>query len=164
MKLLADFEYGIKLNRYKKAVLLAAVHERGPSIPPMESAYAKGYRQLIEICETNHIRLVLANYSMAVNAASDPAIIRFYEQISPAVRDDIQANMAHSEIVGRLAKENPDVCFVDTHPVMDGRHEKFIDLVHFTQGGRQHMAEIFFAGIKKPLEEDLAVVKGAKPN
>ena len=46
--------------------------------------------------------------------------------------------------------------FVDTHPSLDGFHEEFIDLVHFTQAGRNHMAEAMFERIKPMLELDLA--------
>ncbi len=45
---------------------------------------------------------------------------------------------------------------MDTHPGLDGEHEKFIDLGHLTQEGRQQLAENIFAGIKEVLEKDLA--------
>jgi hypothetical protein len=99
---------------------------------------------------------VLANYSMAVTTNSDPAVIEFYQETFPATRDAIMSNLAHSKIVQTLAQEHPEICFVDTHPALDGKHENFIDLMHFTQGGRERMAETFFAGIRKTLEADLA--------
>ena len=56
----------------------------------------------------------------------------------------------------QLAALNPDVCYVDTHPRLDGDHDKFIDLIHLIQEGRQQMAETFYSGIEKILKEDLA--------
>ncbi|MGO8677876.1 MAG: hypothetical protein ACLQVX_18660 [Limisphaerales bacterium] len=44
---------------------------------------------------------------------------------------------------------------MDTHPGLDGLHEKFIELVHFTEEGRQQMAETMFAAIRDILDEDL---------
>lgn len=164
LKLLADFEYALKLDRYKKHLMQKPSRDGPNPIHAMESDYAKAYRQLIQIARTNGIRLVLANYSMAVNARSDPELIQFFEQINPEVRNAIKANQAHTEIIGQLAKENPEVCLVDTQPTLDGRHENFIDLVHFTQPGRQHMAEMFFAAIRKTLEADLSATNNAKSN
>lgn len=162
LRLLGDLEYGLKMNRYKKTLIPKPISDRPSSIRPMESDYAKAYEKLIQITQTNGIRLVLANYSMAVTTNSDPALIQFYVQTVPAALKALRANLAHSEIVQELAKEHPEICFVDTHPNFDGRHEYFIDLIHFTQGGRQHMAETFFAGIRTTLEADLAKGGGGK--
>jgi hypothetical protein len=59
-------------------------------------------------------------------------------------------------IVRQLAQQHPEVHFVDTHPNLDGDHDKFIDLMHLTQEGRRQLAETMFAGIKELLERDLA--------
>ena len=155
LKLLADLEYGIKLSRYKKALIPHPIRDTGSSVSPMDSHYAEAYRKLIQLTETQGIQLVLANYSMAVNAPSDPALIAFYEQTSPATRLDIRANEAHSEIVRELAKEHPDICFVNTQARVDGKDENFIDLVHFTRAGDRQMAEVFFDGIRSNLEAAL---------
>ena len=122
----------------------------------MNTRYADAYRELIRITETNRIRLVLANYSMAVNAQSDSDVIEFYRHPFPAVRAQIKANEAHSTIVRTLAAENPEICFVDTHQRMDGKHPYFIDLMHFTKQGEEQMAEIFFDRIRSVLQTDLA--------
>jgi hypothetical protein len=110
---------------------------------------------LIEFARTNGIRLVLATYSMAVNERSDPAVIRFYALRFPAIHWNIQANAIHSTIVREAAQDKSGVVFVDTHPFLDGEHDKFIDLLHFTQEGRQQLAETFFAGITETLKQDL---------
>ncbi len=57
-------------------------------------------------------------------------------------------------MVEQLAAQHPEVCFVDTHPNLDGEHDKFIDLVHFDKSGEEQMAETFFAKIKPLLEKD----------
>jgi hypothetical protein len=66
------------------------------------------------------------------------------------------ANNLHSLIVSQLAAENPDICLVDTHPHLDGEHEKFIDVIHLTGEGDRQLAENMFAGIRQTLEHDLA--------
>ena len=121
----------------------------------MATSYAQLYRQLIQMAATNHIRLALATYSMAVNDRSDPALVEFYQGGYPLAPWQIQANLVHSIIVQKIAVEHPEVCFVDTHPHLDGEHDKYIDLVHFAPAGDQQLAETFFAALR-PLLEDLS--------
>lgn len=162
LKLLADFEYGLRLNRYKEQQIRRAAKKPFKAVPPMDSKYARAYERLIQIADTNHIRLVLANYSMAVNARSDPAVIDFYGSALPGVREAINANVAHTEIINELVKEHTNVCFVNTQPALDGKHQYFIDLMHFTQNGRQKMAELMFTGISNVLQNDLSAGTAAK--
>ena len=112
--------------------------------------------ELIQSAQTNGIRLVLSNFSMAVNSQSDSDVIDFYRLTFPALISQIQVNAIHSRIVNELAAQQDRVLFVDTHSNLDGSYEKFIDVIHFTQEGRQQLAENIFAGIKKTLEGDLA--------
>lgn len=155
LKFLADFEFALKLASYKRHLVQKVVPDLPVNNDPLNSEYARAYTRLINIARTNHIRLVLANFSMAVNEGSEPAIIEFYRASNPQVKSQIKANVAHTLIVQQLAAQHPEVIFVDTHPEFDGEHGKFIDLVHLTQPGRQHLAETFFTSIKKTLEEDL---------
>jgi lysophospholipase L1-like esterase len=160
LKLAADFEYRIKvmrfLNRERKAL-----HTSPAFANPLETIYAEAYRQLIHIAATNNIRLMLANYSMPVTGKSDPAVIDFYQGGNyDSVRGRIKANMIHSLILQQLAGQHPEVCLIDTHPHLDGEHEKFIDLMHFTQEGRRQLAENIFAGIRKTLETDTGRQEG----
>jgi lysophospholipase L1-like esterase len=155
LKLAADFEYRISvrhfLNRESKAL-----HTSPACANPMETKYANAYRQLIQVAATNGIRLMLANYSMPVTGKSGAAVIDFYQGgTGDSVRGRIEANMVHSLILQQLAGQHPEVCLVDTHPHLDGEHEKFTDLMHFTQEGRQQLAENIFAGIRKTLEDDI---------
>ncbi len=160
-RLLGDCEYRLRLMAFKHRQLADLARQPPDFSRPMESRYAEGYRLLIESARTNHFRLVLANYSMAVNAQSDPRIVEFYQSTFPSVQWQIQANAAHSLIVRHLAEQHPEVCFVDTHPHLDGSHDKFVDVMHFTQEGRQQLAENIFAGISNVLSVDLVATGAA---
>lgn len=156
LKLLADCEYRLALmNAVKREQALLAMGASSLA-HPLRTRYAEAYRQLIQSAQTNNIRLVLANYSMAVNESTPRRVINFYRDRFPAIVSWINANEVHSMIVQQLAQQHPGVVFVDTHPGLDGDHDKFIDLMHFTQAGRQQLAETIFAGIKEPLARDLA--------
>jgi lysophospholipase L1-like esterase len=153
LKLLADCEYRLKILRYRQRHSERLTFHQ-PSLPSvMNSKYAQSYRQLIEMTRTNGIRLVLANFAMAVNPRSDSDVIAFYQATFPAVYGLMRANLAHSLMVQEFARQHPEVRLVDTHPGLDGAHEKFIDLAHLTQEGRQQLAENIFAVVRKVLEE-----------
>lgn len=130
----------------------------------MNTEYARLYDQLIDVARTNNIQLVLANYSMAVNARSEADLIDFYRGIDPWVDDQIKANEVHTQIIERLGKLHAEITAVDTHPNFDGQHQYFVDLVHFTHGGDQRMAELFFAAIKDSLEKDCGTLQPAAAN
>jgi lysophospholipase L1-like esterase len=156
VKLAADAEHRLRM-------LLFQHRARGRNVPaaalatrPLETRYAAAYRQLIQCARTNSIRLALANFSMAVNEASDPRVVDFYRGGGTrAAYALMRANAVHSLIVRQLAAENPEVCFIDTHPHLDGEHEKFIDVIHFTGEGERQLAENIFAGISNILRQEL---------
>jgi len=157
IKLLADSEYRLKLvsNKWRERAKLVLQSPARTRLDPLETEFAQDYRELIQFAHTNGIRLVLANYSMAVNEKSDYDVVEYYRAAWPSVYWQIRANQVHSQIVRDLAESHPEVCHVDTQPHLDGEHNKFIDLVHFTDEGRQQLAESIFAGIRKVLEADL---------
>ena len=152
IKLLADAEYGIKLRLYRRSLEPKAVPFRDGSVAPDETEYAAAYRDLITVARTNGIRLALANFSMAVNDRSAPDVVAFYRAGFPSVHLQIKANELHSGLVASLAGEHPDVLFMNTHPELDGAHEKFIDLIHFTQKGREQLAENIYRSIEATLK------------
>jgi hypothetical protein len=162
VKLLADVEYHLKLSFYRRSRTGKSGSHHIDFSKPMETPYADAYRELIQVAQTNHIQLVLANYSMAVNSESDPDLIQFYRGGFPAIYFQIKANRAHSTIVEKLAAEYPNICFVDTHPRLDGEHDKFADLMHFNVQGEEQIAETFFTGIRTILERELGVTAAAK--
>jgi lysophospholipase L1-like esterase len=156
LRLLADAEHRIKMIRFRRVYASKETAGGFPSvITPLDTPYAALYRQLINCCATNGIRLALANYCMAVNSNSDPKVIEFYRAGFTGVYRLIPANELHSKLVAKLAAEHPDICLIDTHPHLDGEYDKFKDLIHFTQEGRCQMAENVFAGIRGVLEKDL---------
>jgi lysophospholipase L1-like esterase len=156
VKLAADVEHRLRMLAFQHKAMRRNSRELTPAMEPLKTKYAQAYGQLIECARTNGIRLALANFSMAVNQASDPKVIDFYRGGGTrGAYGFIRANTVHSAIVSALAAENPEVCFVDTHPHLDGDHEKFIDLIHFSAEGERQMAENVFAGISHVLEQDL---------
>lgn len=159
LKLLADCEYRLKVLHYRRARSTAV--RPGPQVPsdPMATEYARAYEDLIQIARTNHLRLVLANYAMAVNSGSDPDVIAFYRAAFPHVLSQIRANQTHSQIVGELVRRHPEVLAVDTHPGLDGQHDQFIDLVHFTGAGERRFADTLFRAMLPALKQDLQAAK-----
>lgn len=155
LKLLADSEYRLKMMAYRSERAAPADSSRRIPTDPMETEYAQAYGDLYRVARTNGIHLVLANYSMAVNAQSDPDVINFYRLAFPQVLSQIKANEIHSGIVAELATKHPEICFVNTHPGLDSEHDKFIDLVHFTQPGREQIAESMFQSIEPILKRDI---------
>jgi lysophospholipase L1-like esterase len=161
LRLAAQAEHRLKMMIYRRRALRRDASPAPTSAEPLKTSYAAAYRQLIECARNHGIRLALANYSMAVNTHSEQSVIDFYQGGgSRAVDAAIRANVVHSLIVEEVAKEDPKVCLVDTHPHLDGEDGKFIDTIHFTQEGRRQMAENVFAGIRKILLEDLGEPDG----
>jgi lysophospholipase L1-like esterase len=167
LKLLADCEYRLKIMRYRQGQSQRLTFDEPSLSLVMDSKYAQSYRELIEISRTNGVRLVLANFSMAVNPRSDPDVIGFYQATFPSVYGLMRANVAHSLMVAELARQHPEVCLADTHAGLDGAHEKFIDLAHLTQEGRQQLAENIFAVVSKllysPGESEKNGQQGSRP-
>jgi lysophospholipase L1-like esterase len=166
LKILADAEYGLKLHLYERR-FQADSKPRSPSpkvSDPRESRYGRAYCELIEIARTNGIRLALGDFCLAVNAQSDRDVIDFYRAGFPYLQNQARANETHSALVRELAGQHPEVIYIDTHPHLDGEHEKFIDLMHFTQPGRQQLAETFFEGLHEMLKKDLSETRPARTN
>jgi lysophospholipase L1-like esterase len=155
LKLLANLEYRSRLILFRRGYAPKLSSRKPPPLKPLETPYAACYRQLIQFSQTNGIRLVLANYSMAVNKNSGTNVIEFYQGAFETLPSLIEANEIHSDIVADLAAQNPEVCLVDTHSLLDGEYQKFIDPMHFTQEGRRQLAENIFAGIREVLDKDL---------
>jgi lysophospholipase L1-like esterase len=158
LKLLADAEYRWKMFRFGRQARQAEWDPPAPS-ELVNTEYGRAYEELIRTAQTNGIRLVVANFSMAVNARSSRELQEFYRPLYPAVHWDIRANELHSVIVEQIARRHPEVGFVETRPKLDGEHDKFLDLVHFAPEGEQQMAETFFAGIRSILEKDIGCME-----
>jgi lysophospholipase L1-like esterase len=98
---------------------------------------------------------------MAVNTFSDPRVIEFYRCGFPSVYAQIGANALHAKLVNQLGESN-QLILIDTRPALDGQHEKFIDLVHLTQAGRQSLAEAIYRAIEAPLRNSIGVAGSAE--
>ncbi len=113
--------------------------------------YADVYRSLIQLARSGGIELALATFDMAVNESSPEEVVDFYSESFPEVRSAIIANQLHTRLLRQLAKP-PGVHFIDAAPGVDGEYrELFIDLIHFTQPGRERLAENLLAGIREIL-------------
>ena len=156
LRLLADVEYRLKLFRFEHRRPPRRIARPAPLVHPLETEYARLYRQLVQMAQTNHIRLALATFSMAANGRSDAEIVKFYQPGYPSAPWQIQANAVHSALLQQIAEQHPEVCLVNTHPHLDGEHDKFIDLVHFAPSGDQQLAETFFNALRPILEKDLS--------
>jgi lysophospholipase L1-like esterase len=165
--LFARLEYRLKLRRYLRRTSPSRseiARFAADSPRALDTPLAQHYRQLVAAAQTNHFKLVVATFSLAVNTASDPEVINFYRQGFPYVDDVIRCNVVHNEIVQLLARPQPQVYFADVRAGLDGRHEKFIDLVHYTQEGRQQLAENMLAAIQPILAEDLPLTPPTAPS
>ncbi len=162
LRWLAELEYRHNLREFIRKNREPARHP-APPLPPLQTPYADCYRQLIDFTRTNQIRLALANFSMAIDQHSPQKLLEFYNAFGSGVLyARVNVNAIHSEIVRRLAAQNPGVIFIDTHPNLEGVHDRFTDIVHLTQEGRQQLAENIFAAIRPQLESDLNVAKARK--
>jgi lysophospholipase L1-like esterase len=156
LRLLARCEYHVKLMLYERELARAVPKGAPPLANPLQTKYARAYEQLIDFAQTNRIRLVLANFSMAANDQSPPEVVEFYRRTCPPMRAFIQANLAHSRLLTDLARAHPWVCLVDTHPRLDGDTEKYLDAFHFNPDGDAQVAENIFAGISNVLSAELS--------
>jgi lysophospholipase L1-like esterase len=156
LKLAADLEHRLRMKAFQREAARRLARAAPVTQKPSDSPYAAQYRRLIEAAKTNGIRLVLANFSMAVNTNSDPRVIDFYQGGGArAAYGFMRANEAHSRLARALVQEHPEILFADTHPYLDGEHEKFIDLIHFTDAGRRQLAENMFGAIQPELAREL---------
>ncbi len=120
---------------------------------PLDTPCAKAYEDLYQLTHTNGIRLALANFSMAVTPDSPTDVVEFYRSRFPSIYWQMRANIIHSRLIGELAEKHPDISFVDMQPRLNGFHDKFIDLIHMTQEGRQQAAENAFASLTNILNQ-----------
>jgi lysophospholipase L1-like esterase len=152
-KLLADLEYRAKLAAYKRRTVPKSKPDHALIANPLDTPCAKAYEDLYQLTHTNGIRLALANFSMAVTPDSPTDVIEFYRSRFPSIYWQMRANIIHSRLIGELAEKHPDISFVDMQPHLNGFHDKFIDLIHMTQEGRQQAAENAFAGLTNILNQ-----------
>jgi lysophospholipase L1-like esterase len=162
LHLLAECEFRLKMFIFKRHLASKPVLEMPPVSRLLETKYADLYRELTDIARTNNIRLVLGNYSMAVNGNSDRKVCEFYREVFPSVYPAIKVNVMHTMLVKELVRQHADLIYADTNPGLDGEYRKFIDLVHFAPDGDRQLAENFFTAIKGVLTTNLSEVKASR--
>lgn len=119
-----------------------------PASELQATRYAAEYRSLAVFARHHGIRLVLSNFNMAVNEASPEPVIRFYEAAFPDVRIRLLTNRLHTHLVREMGAIH-EVPVIDTSAGIDGNHEEaFIDIMHFTQRGRERFVENLYSGIR----------------
>lgn len=168
---LERFEYRWKLQRYRQRNFQSDPDSDMVSRLTeglLESHYAKLYRELIAIAQENGIPLVLASFNMAVHHGSPSDVVEFYRAVFPSVHFSILANRVHNRLIRSLAEQHDGVYFVDTSRGLDGAHDHYIDLVHFTQPGRERLARNLHDGVKGLLKAEgqkraSSPVRGARP-
>ncbi|MCL5099211.1 MAG: hypothetical protein M1608_17075 [Candidatus Omnitrophica bacterium] len=155
--LLAQAEYSLKLwnfrRKYTKNLVepldLDAFKEK-----VVHSEYAHLYEELMALCRTNKIKLVIANFNMAANENSPEDVVQFYSGGFPTVSTDIKANLLHNYMLTQIVHQNDSLRLIDTSRGLDGCPDMYIDLVHFTQEGRNQLAKNIFEGIKDMLPQE----------
>ena len=114
--------------------------------------YAELYRQLVFDARGAGVDLVLASFNLAVDRSSPEEVVGFYELMFPDIRARILANRLHTRLVREIGSAY-DVPVIDTSADLDGAYENaYIDPMHFTQEGRDRLAQHFFDGLGDLLE------------
>ncbi len=112
------------------------------------SRYAELYQELVTAARSRGIDVVLCTFNMAVTPESPEEVIRFYEPVFPDLRAQVLANRLHTRLVLQLA-ETYQVVAIDTSEGLDGAYAgAYVDPIHFTQLGRDRLAENILGGIR----------------
>lgn len=123
----------------------------------LRTGYAELYRRLAEVGRQHGALVALATFDMAVNPKSPEEVIHFFEGAYPDARSRIVANRLHSRIVELVAHRSGALA-IDTSHDLDGAYQDlYVDLVHFTQAGRDQLAENVLEGLTPTLTEHPAL-------
>ena len=136
--LLARVEYTFKLLGING--LRGGENESRPLNSSASAKYRDAYEDLIEVLSRADVPLILATFNMSVNRKSKADVVDFYSLGFPRVLTEIEANYLHNEMARELAEKKQNVIYADTSHGLDGVHSKYVDLVHFTQAGRDQLA------------------------
>jgi hypothetical protein len=115
---------------------------------PIETPYAIYYVKLAELAARHGIRLVVGTFNLAVNRDSPEEAIQFYDQLFPGTPVWIATNRYHSRLL-RVLKWRGGLLVIDTSEGLDGAYrDAYVDLIHFTQLGRDRLARNVLTGIR----------------
>jgi lysophospholipase L1-like esterase len=150
-KILERLEHQWRLAAYNRRRLNqdeAFAHAALGDAGTLNSVCGQWNLRLVEATADAGIPLVLLSFNMAVNQESSEELIEFYRQSFLYVKFAIHANQIHTHLLKRLAKEHAGVEFLDTAPGLNGVHSHYIDLVHFTESGRELLAQNILSGLR----------------
>jgi lysophospholipase L1-like esterase len=143
-----------QIDAHRLELAGVSLDEREFAAGLLKTELASDYRRLIAATAAHPARLVLCTHPLAVNAESPDSVIRFYEAGFPDVRVAIFLNEMHTRLVKELGRAG-GVPVIDTTPGLDGAYDSsYIDLVHFTEVGRERLAEMVFRGLVPLLSEE----------
>jgi lysophospholipase L1-like esterase len=150
--LIEEVLYRAKLYRWKKSPAPVGTFSEDEVL---RSRYAELYRELVRIGRKNNFQVVLANFSIAVVEQSPREVVEFYGLLSSGPHDIVARIAAHNYMIEKIAAQER-VPVIDTTANLAGAWDEdiFLDLVHFTQKGRDRLAERMFAGLAPILRKD----------
>jgi lysophospholipase L1-like esterase len=149
-RILEDVEFKIAaLRKAPKKLVLKGIGQPRPLPELLQSEYAELYRRLLEMGRRHNFAVALVPYNMAVTRESPADVIDFYAGGFPEVRQYISAIEDHNVLVEALARHK-GAFFWDVRSGINGAYDDdvYIDLVHFTQKGRNMMAKAIFQHLK----------------
>jgi lysophospholipase L1-like esterase len=154
-RLVARVEFALKLRKFRRWYRYKGqIDANLDRAALMKTEYADLYRAFINLARVAGFVPVIGTFNMAVNAETPEEVVEFFALTHPMVRPLQVANALHTPLVLALS-EAEDVIGVDTSLGLDGVYQdQYIDLVHFTQSGRDRLAEHFLAGILPALRAD----------
>jgi len=154
-RLLARIEFALELREFRRWYRFEGQVDGDMGDEAlMHTEYADLYRHFIALGHEAGFVPVIGTFNMAVNAETPEEVVEFFALTHPMVRPLEAANALHTRLVRALG-ESEDVVIVDTSEGLDGVYQdQYIDLVHFTQSGRDRLAEHFLAGITPILLAD----------
>ena len=115
-----------------------------------DSQYYNLYEKMIrKIPDT--IKIIFVSFNMAIDSNSPTDVARFYMKGFPASCIAVKANKLHSLILQKLATEHSNVFFIDSSHGINGNYSDnlFVDIIHFTDEGREALAENIFKGMSQ---------------
>jgi len=146
-RLLAGVEYSWALSQWKSSRESDAV-----AGDASDSLLASAYQELIELAREHGVALALCSFHMAVDGDTSAEVVDFYRAGFPNVERVVVANRMQHALLAGLAGEHDHVTHLSAAPDLQGDYRSsYVDLVHFTQRGRDLLAAHIAAGIRSLL-------------
>ncbi len=152
-RILERVERALRLRALRRAQPDAALEPAVDDAALLATGYGRSYLALAAAARARGIALALGSFNLAVDAASPGKVIGFYESLMSDTRSGIVANRLHTRLL-RIVTASSEARFVDTSPGLDGSFgPAYVDLMHFSQSGREALAANFLAGLRRTLRQ-----------